>query len=144
MKTCTGCKADKPDEDYYLMRHPNGRKYRRQPCKECHKGNMRSRPRSEKRKTEDRRRAPIQRARRRAILDEHLAAHPCVDCGEADPIVLQFDHVRGDGWTNMNQAVRNFGLERLLEEIAKCDVRCANCHVRRHSSHNGRTARLNS
>jgi hypothetical protein len=54
---------------------------------------------------------------------------PCVDCGEADPIVLQFDHRDGtekidEVGTMLNRASWN----ALLNEIAKCDVRYANCH----------------
>lgn len=70
----------------------------------------------------------------RAWVRDYLASHPCVDCNEADPIVLEFDHrdpasklgniadiINRSGW----------GLEKLQVEIAKCDVRCCNCHRKR-------------
>jgi len=36
------------------------------------------------------------RERNRAFLHEYLEAHPCVDCGESDIRVLEFDHVKGE------------------------------------------------
>lgn len=74
------------------------------------------------------------RAEGRRIVLEHLRANPCIDCGEADPVVLEFDH--RDPATKrfeIGGAVRTrpVSVKRLLAEIAKCDVRCANCHRRR-------------
>ncbi len=71
------------------------------------------------------------RKRVREWLFAYLQEHPCVDCGEPDPIVLEFDH-RGDKAFNIGEAVRlSFGLARVQAEVEKCDVRCANCHRRK-------------
>lgn len=70
----------------------------------------------------------------RAWIRDHLAAHPCVDCGEADPVVLEFDHRDPSSKVgNIGDIVNRsgWGLPRLEAEIAKCDVRCCNCRRRR-------------
>ena len=60
---------------------------------------------------------------------EYLKTHPCVDCGEHDPIVLEFDHVRGTKINCVSVGVKDsWSVEKLTEEINKCEVRCANCH----------------
>jgi hypothetical protein len=62
---------------------------------------------------------------------EYLLQHPCVDCGEADPVVLEFDHVNGDKDGNIGNMIGSGRTwRRLLIEIDKCEVRCANCHRR--------------
>lgn len=70
----------------------------------------------------------------RAGVAAHLANHPCVDCGEADPVVLEFDHVRGKKDFVISAANRhNYSWPRVQAEIEKCEVRCANYHKRRHA-----------
>ena len=62
---------------------------------------------------------------------EYLLGHPCVDCGESDPGVLDFDHLR-DKKANISTLVQSgVSWQSLADEIAKCEVRCANCHRRR-------------
>lgn len=66
-------------------------------------------------------------------LERHLLEHPCVDCGEPDLRVLDLDHE--DRTTKVADIARlasmNIAWERIAAEIAKCSVRCANCHRRR-------------
>jgi hypothetical protein len=84
------------------------------------------------------------RDRNRLLVDRYLATHPCVDCGESDIVVLEFDHVRGHKGRAISVLVKH-GVSgaTLMAEIAKCDVRCANCHRRRTATaHHRRRARL--
>jgi hypothetical protein len=59
-----------------------------------------------------------------------LKENPCVDCGQTfHPMAMQFDHL-ADKFSDISQMVnRNFSIEKLDEEIAKCDLVCANCHA---------------
>lgn len=66
------------------------------------------------------------------FLFDYLLCHPCVDCGVSDPVVLQFDHVRGKKRFSVASMVnRRFSLDTIVAEIKKCEVRCANCHARK-------------
>lgn len=68
----------------------------------------------------------------RGKIKEYLLAHPCIDCGESDIVVLEFDHCRGDKKLAVASMIhRNYSWKVVLEEIGKCDVRCANCHRRK-------------
>lgn len=68
----------------------------------------------------------------RAKLIQYLRAHPCVDCGETDIRVLEFDHIRGEKEYGIAGTLRQgYSWDTILQEIAKCEVRCANCHARR-------------
>jgi len=54
----------------------------------------------------------------------------CVDCGSSDIRVLEFDHVRGTKIASVSSMVRRGrALSIIQAEIAKCDVRCRNCHA---------------
>jgi len=69
-------------------------------------------------------------AERTAYLVDFLRARPCVDCGEPDPLFLEFDH-RGHKHFNIAANLGNRKWQSILDEIATCDVVCANCHRRR-------------
>lgn len=73
-------------------------------------------------------------ARKRVYILDYLRSHACVDCGETDPIVLEFDHVRGEKRFRVSAMMVSWlSIDRMIEEISKCDIRCANCHRRKHS-----------
>jgi hypothetical protein len=74
-----------------------------------------------------------------AYLVEFFRERPCVDCGETDPLVLEFDHL-GHKRFNIAKGLRDRNWAPVLDEIAKCDVVCANCH-RRRTAHRGGFAR---
>lgn len=71
------------------------------------------------------------RAKLRAWRQDYLATHPCVDCGESDPVVLEFDHQHSKSF-NLGDAPRTgHSVAKCKAEAEKCEVRCANCHRRK-------------
>jgi hypothetical protein len=69
-------------------------------------------------------------AERAAFLNAVKSA-PCVDCGRTyPPYVMDFDHVVGGKVSGVG-SMRCHSMARLIAEIAKCEVVCANCHRER-------------
>lgn len=126
-KCCCTCKQVKPLTDFNrLTRSADGR----QPsCRECnrayHQANW------------DRHMAQIRRRKRERVAEncrllvERLSESTCADCGEADIIVLDFDHLRDKTASVSAMVFEGHSWGRIEEEIAKCEVVCANCHRRR-------------
>jgi hypothetical protein len=67
---------------------------------------------------------------RTRFLLRYFATHPCTDCGETDPVVLEFDHL-GDKLFDVAAGLPYRAWQAVLDEIDKCEVVCANCHRRR-------------
>ena len=62
---------------------------------------------------------------------EYLLLHPCIDCGENDIIVLEFDH-QSEKEKDIPVMIHDgIAWNNVLKEIKKCQVRCANCHRRK-------------
>jgi hypothetical protein len=70
------------------------------------------------------------------FLIEYFASHPCADCGEGDPVVLEFDHL-SDKEFNVSYGINNMSWCSVLAEMEKCEVVCANCHRRRTAQRRG-------
>ena len=66
---------------------------------------------------------------RQQILNGIKVESGCIDCGyNADPIALDFDHRDGSQKRADVSQMISAPLNEMLTEVAKCDVRCANCH----------------
>ena len=56
----------------------------------------------------------------------------CLDCNETyPPQVMHFHHVRGDKSFNIGSGAGKSKM-KILAEIDKCELLCANCHIMRH------------
>lgn len=110
-------------------------------CRECMRLYIRS---HYKRNTEyyikkaGRKRRAFLTATRKKLFN-YLSTHPCVDCGESDPVVLEFDHIKRETKEAAISEMlsRQVGWSRVLAEIEKCEVRCANCHRRKTAKEQG-------
>ena len=124
MKNCPRCSMTKPLTEF-------NRKFDGlQPtCRDCNRTYLREHYRNNKQYYVVK--AANLKARLCAILDGYLSEHPCVDCGERDIIVLDFDHVRGQKIRSVTDMARlGVSLDTMMAEIDKCEIRCANCHRR--------------
>ena len=130
MKRCSRCGEIKPLDAFTVKRPKTGQ--RDTYCRPCRAEY--GREHYEKNKA---RYLEVNGARRRQVKLErmvwlvgYLRAHPCADCGEADPLVLEFDHLR-DKRFGIGQMLADRPWTDVLAEIEKCEVVCCNCHRRR-------------
>ena len=130
---CTVCKKQKK-YDQFSWRN-KAKELRHTRCKACQSEytSTHYQANKSKYKKSSRKNTPVYRQRAKEFVLEYLKEHSCVDCGEPDPIVLDFDHVdRTTKEGHISQLVsQGNSLGRIKREIAKCEVRCANCHRRR-------------
>lgn len=135
-KICSKCGEEKDvATEFYAA--GKGLDYPRPECKECSKSFRSQTPERARQRSKE------VRDRNRQFLYDYYLEHPCVDCGEDDPIVLQSDHIKGDKIKKVSAIVHDtYSLKRIQAELDKCVTRCANCHFRRHASEFGWYARL--
>jgi cytochrome c len=125
MKRCARCQTEKPFAEF--NRGPRNKDGRHSYCRACQKAHYRDnavRHKANVRRTS--------KARRRQALDAVMGrfSEGCVDCGSTDIRVLEFDHVRGTKVASVGSMIRRGrALAMIEQEIAKCEVRCRNCHA---------------
>jgi hypothetical protein len=126
LKKCSRCKQEK-DASFFACN--SSRKDNLQSlCKACQKvyGQQRYLKNKDYFKEHNKQSSRI----KRLAIDEYKKGKMCVDCGNTNPVVLTFDHVRGEKVAAVtDMANRSFTLSAIYKEIAKCDLRCFNCHM---------------
>jgi len=137
-KRCGRCGEIKPLAQFAWRRRHRGQHDNM--CRPCRSAYKREHYEANKQRYVDQAAASQRKLRheRTLYLLEYFARNPCVDCGERDPVVLEFDHV--DATTKaftVGNALSYRNWQSILDEIAKCEVVCANCHRRRTARRRG-------
>ena len=131
--TCRTCLQEKPEDAFSYKNKAKG--IRHTQCKGCSKAYCAEHYQCHAKRYKDRAitNSAVRREELHRRLYEYLAGHPCVDCREADPLVLELDHRdQKEKLHNLSRMWYNgYSWQKIEAEIAKCEVRCANCHRRR-------------
>lgn len=129
-RTCHKCLQEKPLEEFPWKNIV--KRTRQAVCKECTAKRTNEWYQNNKahhiENVQDRRNR-LREENREYVLN-YLSTHPCENCGETDPVVLEFHHV-GEKEDSVSRLIyRAESLVRLIEEISRCRVLCSNCHKR--------------
>lgn len=129
-RTCTRCGVSYSKPKLAFQAEKFGKDGLRSQCTKCRmRAQKHYRKHSAKAKNTLKQGFLKRRERNRQFVRAYLEKHPCVDCGEARWQVLEFDHVRGSKLNNIAWMVSGtYSIVVISKEIAKCQVRCANCH----------------
>ena len=61
-------------------------------------------------------------------LWNYFIENPCIDCNQSNPLLLSFDHIKGNKSYNISERMGSQPWKTILKEIKKCVVRCYYCH----------------
>jgi hypothetical protein len=87
---------------------------------------------TEQQRIQRRQKRKQKRARKQEFVNQARAGGKCVRCGTTDTNTLEFHH--RDPTTKLfviggpKKQSSNCSLQRIIDEIAKCDLVCTNCH----------------
>jgi len=121
-KICVRCGKHLPVTSFW--KGGNGRK-RRPECGKCSKKSRKPQDRREYERTR-------RQERKQKLYDE--LKHPCVICGESDPVVIHFHHLDPNTKSfGVASGIGKYSWRRIEQEVKKCICVCANCHARIHA-----------
>jgi hypothetical protein len=140
-KRCKVCEADLPGGQFY--NDPQTADKLTRDCKECRRkyknqwrADYKTRngerdgaryDRDHLKESADRK---AQRVKDLAEWVNEMKSQPCMDCGGTfPPVCMDYDHVRGEKRRSVTRMIHElYSRASILEEIAKCDLVCSNCH----------------
>lgn len=112
MKLCRYCKREYPESYFGVALTTKDKVYRRHKCKFCYLDTKK-----------------IRKNRNREWLASFKKGKVCSKCGISDFRVLDFHHIdpsKKEFSISFNYL--NLGIDKIMQEIKKCDILCANCH----------------
>ena len=126
-RSCAKCRERKPGSNFHRSRTGQF-SY----CSECRRAYDR-RYYAERGKEARLARAKVWRGEARAWMATLKEGRACADCGGVFPsFVMHWDHLPGHvKVAEISAMVANRRRDVVLEELAKCELVCANCHVMR-------------
>lgn len=125
---CISCNTDKPLDNFYVLLQGE-KKYYTKRCIPCHSQYNHEKYEMGKRQDPnyiEKRYGNYKRQRQNKMM-EFLKDKYCIDCGESNPIVLDFDHKDPTTKKERVSAIMS-NWTVIMEEIEKCEIRCGNCH----------------
>lgn len=127
-KVCSGCRIEKPLSEF----NKKGKGRLQSKCRECNKAYLRKHYREHKSyyaKKREKYRALFQKR-----WEEYKATLQCTVCGESHSACIEFHHEDpAKKEHNVSVMLRQLASwERIMAEVEKCTVLCANCHRKVH------------
>lgn len=109
---CRDCGLPKAKREFRIARVVGGKTYFRRKCKQCHN------------KVKQARRVAL-----RKVIEEFKRGATCERCGFADIRCLQFHHPDDNKEFDVGGSANFYGVEKIMAEMKKCKLLCANCHI---------------
>lgn len=129
-RVCSKCQTEKPIEEFRLRNRFTQR--RQSYCNDCgsEMGKAWYERNKDYQKANAKKHTTVYRDTIREYLWNYLLSHPCAECGESDPIVLEFHHLHSKDMAISEMVTRITSVGKLEEELKKTQVLCSNCHRR--------------
>jgi|ERR1035437_2383710 hypothetical protein len=127
IKYCSRCKENKNVIEYASHNTKGFQSH----CKECQRDEKRIERKNhyDRVRTRERKNARALHEKNAELLYK-LKDRPCKDCEKQYwPWQMDFNHVKGIKEFSIDMAtVKDFSKQRILLEVSKCEIVCANCH----------------